>query len=344
MALSRHRHRHRDDGRHGDRASRRTSRSVSTRRRPTRTVFASSRAPTGEVAAAVMTSVSDDRRRLSSDLRADRIRGKALLASRIHQDASPSYRCVPDLRDLSASSGASRPEDDGGANDGSARGRLAQRSFKEACALQLGRFWACWSRAARNRRRSRRPAGHPGWRASNSPCPGCRSGSVVSAGSAAIAIAVAGVAVGLTAYWMPLGPRRTLFANLLFVAILVAIADVAVLVVSAVLPSDPGLVPTAQGSVSYRQRGLRASWRDRLARGAYASLDGCPIGCAPRRLRGRRERRTRASRRFHAALRRGFVPLDADDDSARVTWAGPRNDAEHRCRGGCDPGSRARRR
>ena len=40
---------------------------------------------------------------------------------------------------------------------------------------------------------------------------------------AAIAIAVAGVAIGLTAYWMPLGPSRTLFANLLFVAILVAI-------------------------------------------------------------------------------------------------------------------------
>ncbi len=40
---------------------------------------------------------------------------------------------------------------------------------------------------------------------------------------AAIAIAVAGVAIGLTAFWMPLGPGRTLFANLLFVVILVAI-------------------------------------------------------------------------------------------------------------------------
>ena len=40
---------------------------------------------------------------------------------------------------------------------------------------------------------------------------------------AAIVLAVAGVAIGLTAYWMPLGPGRTLFANLLFVVILVAI-------------------------------------------------------------------------------------------------------------------------
>jgi Cu(I)/Ag(I) efflux system membrane protein CusA/SilA len=40
---------------------------------------------------------------------------------------------------------------------------------------------------------------------------------------AAITIAIAGVALGLTAYWMPLGPGRTLFANLLFVALMVAI-------------------------------------------------------------------------------------------------------------------------
>ena len=40
---------------------------------------------------------------------------------------------------------------------------------------------------------------------------------------AAITLAIAGVAVGLTAYWMPLGPSRTLFANLLFVVIMVAI-------------------------------------------------------------------------------------------------------------------------
>ena len=40
---------------------------------------------------------------------------------------------------------------------------------------------------------------------------------------AAISVAVAGVAVGLTAYWMPLGPGRTLFANLLFVVIMVAV-------------------------------------------------------------------------------------------------------------------------
>lgn len=43
------------------------------------------------------------------------------------------------------------------------------------------------------------------------------------AGFAAIAIAIAGVAIGLTAYWMPLGPSLTLFANLLFVVIMVAI-------------------------------------------------------------------------------------------------------------------------
>jgi len=39
---------------------------------------------------------------------------------------------------------------------------------------------------------------------------------------AAIAIAVIGVGVGLTDYWMPLGPSRTLFANLLFVVFMVA--------------------------------------------------------------------------------------------------------------------------
>ncbi|MGB5221565.1 MAG: efflux RND transporter permease subunit, partial [Polyangiales bacterium] len=38
---------------------------------------------------------------------------------------------------------------------------------------------------------------------------------------AAIAIAVMGVGVGLTDYWMPLGPSRTLFANLLFVVFMV---------------------------------------------------------------------------------------------------------------------------
>jgi Cu(I)/Ag(I) efflux system membrane protein CusA/SilA len=39
---------------------------------------------------------------------------------------------------------------------------------------------------------------------------------------AAITVAIAGVAVGLTAYWMPLGPSRTLTANLLFVVLMVA--------------------------------------------------------------------------------------------------------------------------
>ena len=36
-------------------------------------------------------------------------------------------------------------------------------------------------------------------------------------------IVACGVAIGLTAYWMPLGPGRTLFANLMFVAFMVAI-------------------------------------------------------------------------------------------------------------------------
>ncbi len=40
---------------------------------------------------------------------------------------------------------------------------------------------------------------------------------------AAITVAIAGVTIGLTAYWMPLGPSRTLLANLLFVAFMVAI-------------------------------------------------------------------------------------------------------------------------
>lgn len=40
---------------------------------------------------------------------------------------------------------------------------------------------------------------------------------------AAIAVAVVGVTVGLTDYWMPLGPSRSLLANLLFVAFMVAI-------------------------------------------------------------------------------------------------------------------------
>ena len=40
---------------------------------------------------------------------------------------------------------------------------------------------------------------------------------------AAITIAVVGVAVGLTSYWMPLGPGRPLTANLLFVIFMVAI-------------------------------------------------------------------------------------------------------------------------
>jgi Cu(I)/Ag(I) efflux system membrane protein CusA/SilA len=40
---------------------------------------------------------------------------------------------------------------------------------------------------------------------------------------AAITIAIAGVTIGLTGYWMPLGPSRTLFANLLFVVFMVAI-------------------------------------------------------------------------------------------------------------------------
>ncbi|MCZ6805852.1 MAG: efflux RND transporter permease subunit, partial [Deltaproteobacteria bacterium] len=40
---------------------------------------------------------------------------------------------------------------------------------------------------------------------------------------AAVAIAIIGVAVGLTAYWMPLGPARSLPANLLFVVFMVAI-------------------------------------------------------------------------------------------------------------------------
>ena len=39
----------------------------------------------------------------------------------------------------------------------------------------------------------------------------------------AITIAVVGVAVGLTSYWMPLGPGRPLTANLLFVIFMVAI-------------------------------------------------------------------------------------------------------------------------